>query len=134
MTDLDIALAAAAVAGCAASLFSTLRYWNRCTPDDKRADEHYIEDIRALNTYNSYFLTAILIILGFTFEQGAKLPTTALILFLAALLAAGSGIFFFPVRRESHLIRRLWLWKLIPSQWTVILSLAGAIGVVLDAA
>lgn len=91
-----------------------------------------------MNTYNSYFLAAIMIFIGFAIDKGTDvLPGSALVIFLLAFIFAAFAIFFFPLKRPKdgmtpESMRRLWLLTLISSQWVVILSAGGIANAVLS--
>lgn len=96
---------------------------------ETREYDELVGDIRAMNQYSSYFLSAIIVLFGVTFETGARvLPDTALVLYAATMVTAAAAIFFIPIEKGgAERARRLWLAKLIPSQWTVILAVIGTL-------
>jgi hypothetical protein len=58
------------------------------------------------------------------------IPNIALIIILCSFLSASNAIFFIPLHKpddesEPLAARRLWLYTLIPTQWTVILAVLG---------
>lgn len=108
--------------------------WLRQVGRDARSYDDCIQDLRAMNTYNSYFISAIIVFLGLALDKGLeKLPQSALLMFLAAFCFAALSMFFFPVRKPhdpamaSSGIRVRWMVSLIPTQWTIILVTCAAI-------
>jgi hypothetical protein len=103
---------------------------------DTRSFDDYVGDIRAMNQYNSYYVAALVIFLGFAIE-GELVSDSALILLLMAFLAGSLSIFFFPLRRPQPgaaktRVREYWLFKVIATQWTVILTVFGIATVVTE--
>jgi hypothetical protein len=137
MTSIDMILSIIAISTCIFSAIWTSRYWVQKIKTDIRSFDECIKDIRAMNTYNSYFLTAIIIFLGFTIDKGIDiLPKSSLIMLLAAFVFAAFAIFFIPLEKPkcdggSTNAKTLWLYTLLPSQWVVILCVLGIVNAVL---
>jgi hypothetical protein len=125
----------------------TLLYWFlHGEDDDTRSYDEYVGDIRAMNSYNSYFVGAIAIVIGLVVE-GRDLPDAALILLLLAFGCGSGSMFFFPITRpikssnpsrtrvasHSKFPRNWWLSKIVLSQWTVVFSVFGICDVVVQA-
>jgi hypothetical protein len=103
---------------------------------DTRSYDDYVGDIRAMNEYNSYYVAAIVIFLGFAIE-GDVVSDRALIVLVMAFLAGSLSIFFFPIQRtqpgaSTARVRGYWLFKVIATQWTVILTVFGIATVVAE--
>jgi hypothetical protein len=105
---------------------------------DARSYEDCVQDLRAMNTYNSYFISAIIVFLGVALDKGLeKLPKPVLMMLLAAFCFATFSMFFFPVQKPqapttvSSAIRMRWLLALIPTQWTVIMVTCAVINILL---
>ena len=119
-------LIATLLALCAAEY--SYRYWHKHVMHGERDFDYCVADIRAMNTYNSYMLTAILVFFGFVLDGGwVLLPECALELLLFAFGFASAAIFFIPVKKPPYLepssgILRLWIYTLILSQTTVIFT------------
>lgn len=126
-----------AVAGCVVSLIYTSLHWYFRVRNDARDFEYIITDIRAMNTYNSYFLAAILVFFGLIIEKGITtiVPKSSLVLLTFAFLFASASIFFIPMKKpqdradKATNARKLWLYTLILSQFTVILTVLGVLGI-----
>ncbi len=123
-----------AVILCVISLTFTTSHWILKIRKDERDFEACIKDIRVMNTYNSYFLAGILIFFGLIIEKGVELvPESSLYLLIAAFLFASLAIFFIPLKRPSSgagAAKKLWLYTLIFTQLTVIVTLVGVISAV----
>jgi len=138
MSSIDAILSIIAISTCMLSLIWTSRYWAKIKTDIRSFDE-CVNDIRAMNNYNSYFLAAIIIFLGFTIDKGTDiLPKSSLIMLLAAFVFAAFAIFFIPLEKRKRKragdltnVKTLWLLTLVPSQWTVILCVLGILNAVL---
>lgn len=129
-----IALLGGCLLACVASTLWSVRYWRRWIRDDTRTYDDSVGDIRAMNTYNSYFLAAIVIFLGVTQDQPlfGGVPSVSLVLMAAALLSAAVALFYIPSKKPAHEgaptnVKRIWLAKLLPTQWTVILAVSGVL-------
>jgi hypothetical protein len=100
---------------------------------DRRSFDDYVQEIRAMNTYNSYFISAIIVFLALVLDKGMdKLPHGSLNMLLIALFCSAFSVFFFPIRKPrpgapSLGIRIRWVCVLIPAQWTVILVTCAAL-------
>jgi hypothetical protein len=123
----------------------TLLYWlTSGARSDCRSQENYITDIRAMNSYNSYFVGAIAIVIGLVAE-GRILPDAALVLLLVAFWCGSGSLFFFPLPRPGSaapgsgdgpapaLTKGWWLSKVVLSQLTVVFSVFGISDVVIEA-
>ena len=64
-----------ASAGCIVSLTYTSLHWYFRIRYDARDFECIIADIRAMNTYNSYFLAATLVFFGLIIENSDNVNT-----------------------------------------------------------
>ncbi|MEE8167626.1 MAG: hypothetical protein V3T58_01990 [Candidatus Hydrothermarchaeales archaeon] len=137
MSSIDMILSTIAIGTCIFSASWTYRYWIKKIKTDSRSFDECINDIRAMNTYNSYFLAAIIVFLGFTIDKGIDiLPKSSLIMLLAALVFAAFAIFFIPLEKPKGAdgatnVKTLWLFTLVPSQWVVILCVFGIVNAVL---
>lgn len=139
MSSIDAILSIIAISTCMLSLIWTSRYWAKKIKTDIRSFDECVNDIRAMNTYNSYFLASIIIFLGFTIDKGIDiLPKSSLIMLLAAFVFAAFAIFFIPLEKRKRKragdltnVKTLWLFTLVPSQWTVILCVLGILNAVL---
>lgn len=141
-TDLDGLVLEIAVATCLVIFIVDLVRWFTHLQADNRTWNDCWGDVRAMNTYNSYFIGAIIVFFGLVADpdKGLKtIPITAFIMFLAALVLAACAIFFFPIHKHSGGdavasagVRRRWLWALIPTQCTIILGTAGITNVALS--
>jgi len=127
-----------AVIACICSAFLSARHWHKCVYTDCRTFDDCINDIRAMNTYNSYFFSAIVIFFGFTIGEGKDIvSTSSAIMLLSAFVFASCAIFFIPFKKSinnndvaSKNIKWLWLYTLLLSQWTVISCVFGVISVI----
>ena len=134
-TLLDSILIEISIVLCVTSLAFDIWRWFRCIKTDQRTYDDCVNDIRAMNTYNSYFIAAIIIFFGLVADKGAhSLPISALIMFLASFLCAASAMFFFPIQKTASsatnpAVRKRWLLVLIPSQWTIVLFTCGLLDV-----
>jgi hypothetical protein len=115
---------------------------------DERSRDDYVGDIRAMNTYNSYFMTAIVVFFGFVFgaTSGGRnndIPHSALTMLSLAFVAAASAMYYVPVRKTSSTtdsndrnqrrgIHGRWLAAIICSQLTVILCVFGVLNIVVS--
>jgi hypothetical protein len=105
--------------------------------DDARDFKSIIEDIRAMNTYNSYFFAGILLFFGLIIGKGlTDVPKSSLDLLLLAFLFASASIFFIPLKKPQDKqpidnAKRLWLSNLILSQFTVILTVLGVLNAII---
>ena len=137
MSLIDMILSIIAIGTCIFSAIWTSRYWVKKIKTDIRSFDDCINDIRAMNTYNSYFLAAIIIFLGFAIDKDIDiLPKSSLIMVLAAFVFAAFAIFFIPLEKPkseggSTNVKMLWLYTLMPSQWVVILCVLGIVNAVL---
>ena len=128
-----------------ASLAVLLRREAYRTDFDERLRDDYVGDIRAMNTYNSYFMTAIVVFFGFAFgatNGGSQndLPHSALMMLSLAFVAASAALYYVPVRKISganpndrapiRAIHSRWLAVIICSQLTVILCVFGVLTIV----
>ncbi len=135
MINLIIVLSVAVL--CLTSFIRSYFSWRRMDFVNRNFD-YCVNDIRTMNTYNSYFLAAIMIFIGFAIDKGTDvLPASALVIFLLAFIFAAFAIFFFPLKRSKdgmtpESMRRLWLLTLVSSQWVVILSAGGIANAVLS--
>jgi len=138
MNLLDKVIVGLAFLGAVSSCLLSTRHWQRCEKVDSRTFDYCIQDIRTMNTYNSYLLAAVIVFLGLSIQKaGMAIPFSALILILCSFLTACSAIFFIPIRKpedngNSDAVRRLWVYTLILSQWTVILAALGITNAVLS--
>jgi hypothetical protein len=108
----------------------------RSSAEDTRSYDDLFDDVRAMNQNNSYFVAAIVILLGLAVE-GRLLSDDALILLLMGFLAGSVAIFFYPVRKADpkempSQARALWLFKIVATQWTVIFTVFGISVVVIE--
>ena len=138
MSSIDMILSIVASGTCLFSAIWSFKYWNNKIKTDIRSFDECIDDIRAMNTYNSYFLTALIIFLGFTIDEGVDiLPKSSLIMLLAAFIFAAFAIFFIPLEKPkcdggATNAKTLWIYTLLPSQWTVILCVFGITNIILS--
>lgn len=118
-------------------VFNVMR-WKTIWRSDDRDWNDCVGDIRAMNTYNSYFMGGIMVFVGLV--TGASndltaLPVTAFIMLITAFLFAASAIFFFPIRKKgteaTSGMRIRWFWVLYPSQCTVLFSTGGFVNIAL---
>jgi hypothetical protein len=100
--------------------------------DDHRVHRDYINDVRAMNRYNSYFVGAIVIFFGLFFNRtAAALPNTGVVLLLLGFLSGALSLFFFPFKMPPETeasvghIRGYWIFKVVASQCTVIFTALG---------
>jgi len=89
-----------------------------------------------MNTYNSYFLAAMFVFFGLIIEKGVTLiPKSSLGLLVLAFFSASASIFFIPLKKYSGYdqcsARRLWLYTLVLSQFTVILTVVGVLSAII---
>ena len=116
------------------AMFSTV-YWKLKIKFDARDFPVCIDDIRAMNTYNSYFLAGILIFFGLIIEKGITfVPKSSLYLLIFAFISASLAIIFIPVKKPSSgagKAKYLWLYTLIFTQFTVILTAVGVLNVII---
>lgn|GEM_PF-1485605 len=137
MKSTDMILLIIAIGACGFSYVLTHRHWVKRVKADVRSFDCCIGDIRAMNTYNSYFMAAIVIFLGFTLGNGTEiLPKSCLGMLLSAFLFAATSMFFIPLEKptgdESSLsAKRYWLFVVVLSQWVVILCVLGIVNAVL---
>lgn len=144
MIDLgiDILFVAIGVALCLCLYFRRPQWCeNGKLADDDRTWENYIDDIRAMNTYNGIFFGIITIFLGIVIGNDQKiLPISAIFLFMLAFVSASYGIFFFPIHKRKipnteppryHMkeLRTVWFRTLIASQFTVVFTVCGVLSV-----
>ena len=121
---------------CLVSVVVTLTRWPDLRSDGRSYDDCF-KDVRAMNTYNSYFLGATIVFFGLVAGTDSQVvPASALWLFLGAFVCSSVAIFFFPIKKpidggHSAGAKRRWLLALIPTQWTVILGGAAIINVAL---
>lgn len=132
----DTILSVIALGSCIFSITWTFRYWIKRIKTDTRSFDDCINDIRAMNTYNSYFLAAIIVFFGFTVNKSVVLPKSSLIMLLAAFIFAAFSIFFIPLRKSAAdsgaaSAKALWLYTLLLSQLVVILCVFGIVNVIL---
>ena len=138
MSSIDMILSIIAIGACMFSAICSLRYWNNKIKPDIRSFDECMNDIRAMNTYNSYFLTAIIIFFGFTIDEGVDiLPKSSLFMLLIAFICASLAIFFIPLAKTKFdecekNAKTLWIYTLLPSQWTVILCAFGITNAVMS--
>ena len=123
---------------------------------DERSWDVYIADIRAMNDYNAHFLEGIVIFLAvavvgsevFVYEVG-------LTVLLAAFVLASLAMFFFPLPRVAEkeadtdggakperdregetrrlmYVRRKWIFTIVLSQGTVILTSTGVLAIIVN--
>ena len=123
---------------CFVALFVDIYRWFSCLRSDHREFDDYVKDIRAMNTYNSYFLGAIIVFFGLIVQQPEPVVSiTVLIMFLAAFVFSGCAIFFHPIpkpegNKATFGIICRWFLALIPTQWTVILGTAGFVSLMIS--
>jgi hypothetical protein len=103
---------------------------------DARTYEDFFRDVRAMNEYNSYYVAAIVIFLGFALD-GKILSEQALLLLLAGFLAGSVSIFFYPIRKPkksepTSRVKAFWLFKVLATQWTIVLTVFGITTVVAE--
>lgn len=133
--NLDATMFGVVISLCLMVLIVDLVCWFRHLQSDSRTHEECWGDVRAMNTYNSYFMSAIVVFFGLVVDKGLDtVPISALIMFLAAFVSASSAIFFFPVQRPrdgavSPGVRRRWFCALVPTQWTVILGTGAVVNI-----
>jgi hypothetical protein len=114
---------------CAVSFAHTWKRWQATIKNDARTRQDCIDDMRAMNTYNSYVLSAIIVFLGLAFRSAAQpLPQPVVILAALALVTASFSLYFNPLaryrdERNVAAVKQHWLWKLINTQWTLILAI-----------
>ncbi len=127
---MDLVLWAAIALGGAAVVGTWLECHYR-VQKDVRDFEYCIQDIRALNTYNSYFLAALVVFFGLVMEKGATIvPKSSLLLLALAFVTASASIFFIPLKKPEKgpgSARGLWLYTLLLQQLTVILTVLGVL-------
>jgi len=119
---------------CISATYTTL-HWVFKVRHDSRSFDYCIRDIRALNTYNNYFMAAILVFLGLVLKEFGAVPKASLFLFLSAFISACFSLFFIPLEKPEKgegvgRAKQLWLYTLIFSQFTVILTAAGVLSAV----
>ena len=138
MSPIDKILSVIAIIGCLLSSTLTLRWKSRKIKEDGKEFDDYINDIRAMNNYNSYFLSAIMIFFGFIMEKDINIVLkSSLIMILVSFVFAAVSLFFFPVIKKEEPkdlknIRARWLCALLPSQWVIVLCVLGIINAVLS--
>jgi hypothetical protein len=103
---------------------------------DDRTWGDFIEDIRAMNQYNSYILAAIVIFLGFTQRPaGTPVPSAAVAMLLSAFTFGALSMFFFPIRKRTGgegtspppglPVRVYWVCDVLASQATIVFAVFG---------
>ena len=88
-----------------------------------------------MNTYNSYFFAAGLVFFGLIIDKGIGIvPKSSVVLLIFAFLTASAAIFFIPLKKTSNkncpAAKKLWLYTLLLSQFTVILTVVGVLSAV----
>ena len=147
MTPLDWTLSVLAAVSAIVSISILLRRNAHRSNFDDREREDCVSDIRAMNTYNSYFMTAIVVFFGFAFGataggSGNQLPHSALMMLSVSFLSASAGMFYVPIRKlksgaaevtpsSLSAIRSRWVAVIICSQLTVIFCAWGVLNIVI---
>lgn len=124
-----------AVMLCGISAIFTTVHWKLKVISDGRDFEDCIADIRAMNTYNSYFLAGILIFFGLIIEKGITfVPKSSLYLLIFAFISASLAIIFIPLKKPFYgagKAKYLWLHTLIFTQFTVVLTAVGVLNAII---
>jgi len=132
--DITIWMAIIVITACFISVIWTALHWRRAIRVDKRGFDYCIKELQTMETYNHYLMVAIMVFLGLVIEKDFGLvPKPSLFLLLSAFLSASVSLFFIPVAMPecgAGNAKRLWLWKLICTQITVILTAAGVLSTV----
>jgi hypothetical protein len=120
-----------------AAWVATLAWCATVGREDDRQWKDFIDDIRAMNQYNSYLLAAIVIFLGFVQARADSAGVSRAVTMLLIAFSFGAlSMFFFPIRKrvpggtgsglEPGLpVRAYWVLDLLASQATVVFAVFG---------